>query len=157
MKQLSDELLDCAKKRLSTNVSEITECDLRRAQSDLYYAVFHAICAALVEPLHAAKLSKAFTRIYVAIYRYPDHGKMEQRARQLGSTSQYAKEVTRIARAFVDLKNKREEADYNPLSTHENSVIRNDVQKIETLRRDFWSLPEEIRIGFALHVTKLGR
>ncbi|MEM9476743.1 MAG: hypothetical protein AAGA71_15720 [Pseudomonadota bacterium] len=157
MKQLSDELLDCAKKRLSTEVSSITESDLRRAQSDLYYAVFHAICSALVEPLNAVKLSKAFSRIYVAIYRYPDHGKMEQHARKLGSNADLPREVRRTAQAFVDLKNKRQEADYNPLSTHENSIIRNDIQKVETLLRDFWSLSDEVRIDFALQVTRLER
>jgi len=80
---------------------------------------------------------------------------MEERARLVPSNTDFPNPIKNLAKSFVDLKNKREEADYNPLSVHDVSIIRNDLQKIETVLDQFWALSEEVRIGFALYLTKL--
>lgn len=108
--RLSEQLLLVAEARLSEDKVR-NEANLRRATSDLYYAVFHAICEALVEPLGRHPENKAFIEAYTKIYRQLDHGHAEKRCKKVLEEKSFSKEIQGLAEIFTTLKNKRESAD----------------------------------------------
>lgn len=129
-----------------------SEANLRRATSDLYYTMFHALCEALVEPLAVRPDDPAFVEIYTHLYRQPNHGYAEQRCKSVAQGKSYSKEIKRFATHFVTMKNKRELADYHPLEKLDISVVRNDLELTETNYEHFWTTDSAERISFACHV-----
>jgi len=105
---------------------------LRRATSDLYYAVFHAICEALVEPLTLQPDNPAFVETYTSLYRQLGHKQAETRCRQVSTDEQFPLEIRQFAKQFITLKNKREKADYHPLEQFVITSVKNDLQTTET-------------------------
>lgn len=147
---LSDQLLDVARARLAGGLH--SEANLRRATSDLYYAMFHAICDALVEPFDAVPHSAAFREAYRSLYRQVEHGHVERQCRKIIEERKLSQPFLAFATHFVSLKNKREEADYDPLQTFDVEKVRNDLEVIETRLAGFWSAPKAERAAFAFLV-----
>lgn len=99
--------------------------DLRRAISAAYYAVFHATLAAAADQYVGA--SKRTTSHYGLVYRSVDHKDisdvcLEVRRPQLSAKlSRYAPsggfdaDTKAYANAVTELKQRRDDADYNPL------------------------------------------
>lgn len=129
------------------------EAALRRATSDLYYAVFHAICEAVTSQIGADVENPAFVETYKAMYRQLEHSQAEKRCKAVAKDERFSPEISRFAKLFVTLKNKREKADYDPLEQFSISAIRNDCGTAETRLRDFWSAPQEERVHFACYVA----
>lgn len=158
MRQLSEQFLECARRRATTPIAERTEGDLRRATSDLYYALFHALCGALVEPMGVNAESAAFREPFLSIYRLPEHGFVEKRCRDAqAETSGFSDPEKRFAKAFVSLKNKRTQADYDPLARLAISTVRNDIQLVESVLAEFWAIPSVDRVAFAYYLAVKGR
>ncbi len=148
---LSEQLLSVARNRLSGSFH--SEANLRRATSDLYYAVFHAVCEALVEPLGAAPASRAFKETYRSLYRGVDHGNAERVCREIIKERGLSQAITSFAKQFVSLKNKREDADYDPLQRFAVSTVKTDLATTETRLREFWAAPMTERSAFACMVA----
>lgn len=149
--RLSDEFVRVAQARLDDK-NLVSEANLRRATSDLYYAAFHAICEALVEPLGLHPDNAAFKEMYVNIYRQTEHGYAERRCNSAAKSGDYSPEIARFSKLFVTLKNKRENADYHPLEQFKLSVIRNDCAMTKTRLNSFWASNSEERAAFACYV-----
>lgn len=149
--RLSDQLILVAKARIGDERHR-SEANLRRATSDLYYAVFHAICDALVEPLGGDPESGAFKAIYTRMYRQVRHDHAEKQCKSIARGEDYSVTLRRFAKHFVTLKNKREAADYHPLETFSISIARNDLATTETRLRDFWTVDAGERTAFACAV-----
>ncbi|WP_129590305.1 hypothetical protein [Roseovarius nitratireducens] len=128
------------------------EANLRRATSDLYYAMFHAVCEALVEPLGAIPDSEAFIETYTNLYRQLDHGYAEKRCRAVTQDKHFSLEIVRFSKLFITLKNKREKADYHPLEMFKFSVVKNDLETTETQLRAFWEAGSSERASFSCFV-----
>jgi len=140
-----------ARARISETAAR-NEANLRRATSDLYYCVFHAICEALVEPLGIVPDNEAFKETYTNLYRQLEHGYAEKRCREAAQNELFPVELSRFAKLFVSLKNKRERADYHPLDQFRISVLKNDLETTETRITDFWRAPASRRAHFACFV-----
>lgn len=153
MRQLSDEFLECARRRLNEPIASRTETDLRRATSDLYYALFHAVCGSLVEPLRTHEDVPGLKEIYAALYRKPDHGRIEKQSKNVLKNTSIDPRFKRFAQQFSGLKNKREDADYNPLAQMKLSTISRDFETVETVLKEFWEADASARIGFAILLT----
>ena len=148
--RLSDELLDVARDRLSGSIH--SEANLRRATSDLYYAVFHAVSEALVEPLVGHTSGEPFKEAYVSIYRQLDHGLAEKRCKIVAQGKELPEEIRRFAKHMTSMKEKRVQADYHPLETMQVSVVKNDLQMTEARLKSFWEAPPGDRTAFAYFV-----
>ena len=150
--RLSEQLVLVARARISDR-STRNEANLRRATSDLYYAVFHAICEALVEPIAgAASANRAFVETYTALYRQLNHGYAEKRCRTVAQGNTFPANIAQFAKLFITLKNKREDADYHPLQTFAVSIVRNDLETVETRLAAFWNADPAERAAFACFV-----
>ena len=100
------------------------EADLRRATSTAYYAAFHALCEMLADqmiPLKKSPLDVRLSRLYVRVYRSVKHEHIWKR--DLFQNS----DATKTVQTSLDnLRQKRIEADYIPLTFHYLSTEVND-------------------------------
>lgn len=146
-------MLLVARARIS-DVSTRNEANLRRATSDLYYVLFHAICEALVEPLAGADpANRAFIETYTRLYHQLNHGYAEKRCRSVAQGDTYSIDFARFAKLFITLKNKREDADYHPLQKFAVSIVKNDLETVETRLAAFRNTDPAERAAFACHVA----
>ncbi|WP_284165243.1 hypothetical protein [Frigidibacter sp. SD6-1] len=150
--RLSEQLLLVAKARIGDKAVR-NEASLRRATSDLYYVAFHTICEALVEPMfRAGPANKAFVETYTKLYRQLNHGYAERRCKAVAQGGEFSAEIARFAKLFIELKNKRESADYDPLDKFAVSIVRNDLEKVESRLQAFWKADSAERAAFACFV-----
>jgi hypothetical protein len=154
LRQLSDEFLECARRRLLTPSRHKLEGELRRATSDLYFSMFHGVCGALVEPLGFDHETPGFDTVFTATYRQPDHGRLEKHCRDAqAAASAFSSPLKQFATQLSSLKNKREQADYCPLSVFKFSTVNNDLQTVESLLDRFWKTDAQERARFAVFLT----
>lgn len=152
---LSDELLDTAKKRLGERTGR-TEADLRRAVSDLYYALFHVLCETLAALVDADSDRAASKEAWLSLYRLPDHDFVAKRCRD-GRIHDYPEAVRRFAAQFVTFKAKREDADYDVSKQFVHSQVANDIGIVETTIRGFNAVSTQHRQNFAVFVSVKSR
>lgn len=152
---LSKQLIETARRRIVTQAG-ISEADLRRAVSDLYYAVFHRICESLIEPIGFDTDNKAFLDTFKTIYRLPDHGLLEKRCKEALGHS-FTPEIKAFAQCIIGLKNKRHDADYDPLAKFAISEVENDLNLTQAALAGFSSCDPQERARFAFFVALDGR
>lgn len=153
--QLSDQLVRTAANRLE-NPTTLTPADLRRATSDLYYAMFHRVCEALVAPIGSDPSNAAFVDTFRTLYRLPDHAYLEKRCREIKDHA-FSPSVKAFALQVVVLKNKRQDADYDPLSRFKISAVQNDVKLVRELLDEFNKAEFAEQSRFAYFVSLRGR
>ena len=104
----------------------VRQVDRRRAISAAYYAVFHFALAALADQF-VGKAERTTVR-YALAYRSVDHNKLEglskiARLEKIDKNSKYSKfvpedgfgeSIREFASLFLELKEKRNSADYDP-------------------------------------------
>ena len=149
--RLSDQLIRVTRSRINEEKFR-NEANLRRATSDLYFATFHAVCEALVEPMGGDPDNAAFKEIYTRVYRQVRHESLEKRCKSIAEGSDFSVDLRRFAKLVVTLKNKREAADYHPLEVFSVSIVKNDLATTETRLRDFWNAASGDRATFACSV-----
>ena len=152
---LSGQLMLTAERRLE-NPTSLTPADLRRATSDIYYALFHKVCEALVIPIGSDPESKAFRDTYITLYRLPDHAYLEQKCKEVRSHA-FSDAVKHFAAQLVTFKNKRQIADYDPIAKFEISIVKNDWSIANSVLTDFNSVTPEEQARFAFFVALRGR
>ena len=125
---------------------------MRRATSDLYYALFHRLSEALVEPLGADPENPLFIETYLTLYRLPDHAVLDKKCKAaLGQA--FDVEVKRFAQSIVTMKNKRHDADYDPLKKFVISEVQNDLGIAAAALNGFDSIDAPQRARFAFFVA----
>lgn len=109
------------------------QVDVRRAISAAYYGVFHYILAAAAD-LHIGGTARPAKR-YTLLYRSVDHRTMRalcEEAKKPTPSARYRKyipnglgpNIQAFASAFLDLQEKRHDADYDPLKLMKVSDAR---------------------------------
>lgn len=148
---LSLNLIQAARQRCETKPS-ITEADLRRATSDCYYSLFHCICEALVEVIGADPEIAAARDTFETLYRLPDHEFADKRCREI-SKHDFCEEVQNFSKHFSAMRNKRRQADYEPLSRFSRSNVLNDIERTQAVVSAFRAADQQQRIRFAFFVS----
>jgi hypothetical protein len=87
------------------------EAFMRRAVSTAYYAVFHALCRMCADELIGGKHAR--TQARQRAYRALDHRSAKAVFRS-SSASDLTPAMLAFGRVFVDLQQRRHEADYEP-------------------------------------------
>jgi len=154
LRQLSDEFLECARRRLNTAAATKLEGELRRATSDLYFSLFHAVCGAVVQPIGTDSETPGFRDVFLTLYRMTDHGRLEKHARDAAAKeSGFSDVFKQFSRQISAMKNKREQADYDPLAQLNLSTVGSDLQSIETIMDRFWAEEPSTRARFAMFLS----
>ncbi|MBF9042528.1 hypothetical protein HKCCE4037_04280 [Rhodobacterales bacterium HKCCE4037] len=116
--------------------------------------MFHAVCGALVEPFGLDSDTEGFTTVFKAVYRQVDHGRMEKNSRDAAHrSSAFSDPLKSFAKQISGHKNKREQADYDPLAKINVSTISSDLQTVETILDQFWQADARERARFAVFLA----
>lgn len=120
-----EHLLDQATRLITPlQVGARRQVDLRRAISSAYYAVFHALLGELADEFVGA--SQRNSNRYALVYRSVDHARLRQLCQDLARarlpqkydsytpTGGFGADVEAFAVTFIELQDKRHEADYDP-------------------------------------------
>ena len=133
----------CYKLVPPSSTSPPTQADMRRAISTAYYALFHTLAASNAELIAGQPHSSISSYAWERVYRRLDHGRAKNNLRvALDLLSQRG---VNFARAFIDLQDRRQEADYNPNPQVVPSDALNIIARAQTAIRDFAQLTQEER------------
>jgi hypothetical protein len=149
---MKDDLLDRARIALSGRRRQKTVY-LRRAVSDAYYAIFHALCINNADYL--VGVTRRGSEAWARIYRGLDHSKAKELFRRSAFQSR-SPNFEIIAAAFIELQEQRHLADYDPTPNFRSRgqvgpIIRLSelaIQAIEALPAD------DARLLASLLITK---
>lgn len=85
------------------------QAELRRATSNAYYALFHALAQ-----LAADLLAEPGTREWTRVYRALEHGTCKQACEKLVKGGGLTQSLRDVANSFITLQDARHAADYDP-------------------------------------------
>jgi hypothetical protein len=129
---------------------------LRRATSDIYFALFHKVCETLVAAIGQDADNAAFRETYITLYRLPEHGLLEKRCKEaLGQG--FSIEVKKFAQHLITMKNKRHQADYDPLEKFAISDVENDLSLARSALTGFDKVVAAERARFAYFASLDGK
>ena len=120
-----------------------SEADMRRAISTAYYALFHTLAASNAELIAGQPHSSISSYAWERVYRRLDHGRAQNNLR--AALDLLSQSGANFARAFIDLQEQRQEADYNPNPQVVPSDALNIIAQAQTAIRDFAQLTQEER------------
>jgi hypothetical protein len=107
--RLDEGLIDVARALVAS--ADGGEAFLRRAVSTAYYALFHAICDVCNQELVG---ERNYWDFITPIYRSPGHQSARAFFDRCRSARYFGVAIAEIGEVFVDLQDKRHDADYNP-------------------------------------------
>jgi len=120
---------------------------LRRAVSDAYYALFHALAFACANSL--AGVTKRDSSAWRRIYRSLEHSRAKEEFGR-AETRALHENIARIGVAFKQLQEARHAADYDPATTLRR---RSDAEALigiaETAISDLDALPADLALDLA--------
>ena len=130
-----------------------TASDLRRATATAYYALFHHLCGCFSTiVLHPA--GREFVRARLQAYRYIDHGPARSRCLEAKSPSRkFPPGIVKFAETFIELQQRRNEANYDPTVLFDEAFVRNYVGDAERAITAFNSESAEAQRAFAIFVA----
>ena len=120
-----------------------SEADMRRAISTAYYALFHTLAASNAELVAGLPQSSISSYAWERVYRRLDHGRAQNNLRAV--LGQLSPSAENFARTFIDLQDRRQEADYDPNAPVTQSRTLNIIARADTAIRDFAQLTQEER------------
>lgn len=138
----------------------IRQADRRRAISAAYYAVFHYMLTAVADQFVGREARK--TARYALAYRSLDHNKLEELCKiasneKIDKKSKYAKFIPEesfstniriFASLLIDLKEKRNSADYDPLHWVKIADARNAISAARSAIEQFDNAQPEETVTF---------
>lgn len=107
----SDHLIGAARRILRLK-GRPREVDLRRAVSDCYYALFHALAGSCADSF--VGVGKRGSDTYVQVYRSLDHTAAKRVLTREKDRADRPRELRDFAALFVMLQDLRHQADYDP-------------------------------------------
>lgn len=127
------------------------QTNLRRAVSTTYYALFHCLANNCADMLAGADASNRDELAWEQTYRALQHGTAARRCDSQG-IARFPGEIKFLAAKFVDMKTKRESADYAAESDLTPAEVIADINDSEAAISQFRQAPARDRRGFAVYV-----
>lgn len=147
---MSDDLIGTARRLAKASPRRPRQADLKRAVSTAYYAVFHAIArdaADLIAGTGADRPDKAWLQTYRAL----EHGFASSACKQVRNLG-FPDGIVTCARLFVDLQQRRHDADYNPLARISRSEALEAADQAELAIQSLRATPRKDRRAFAIQL-----
>ena len=127
------------------------QTNLRRAVSTTYYALFHCLANNCADMLVGADASNRDEPAWEQTYRALQHGTAARRCDSQG-IARFPGEIKFLAAKFVDMKTKRESADYAAESDLTPAEVIADINDSEAAISRFRQATARDRRGFAVYV-----
>ena len=130
------------------------ETDLRRAVSNAYYALFHALARTCADTLVGSSPASRRRRAWRQTYRALNHGYARRQFERLRLMSEFPTEIRDFGMLFSDTQIMRHRAEYDPHASdefHRAQVLRL-IGEVEDAINQFLSVPAADRGEFAVYV-----
>ncbi len=127
------------------------ETNIRRAVSTTYYALFHCLATSNANMLVGGPSAHRSQPAWRQAYRGLQHRTARQRCERQ-DIIKFPAEIQDFAERFVDMQQKRHEADYDPDATFSKSDVIQDITDAEDVIRCFNSVPVRDRRAFAVYL-----
>jgi uncharacterized protein (UPF0332 family) len=157
-------LIDQAEQLLITKNSrgQVRQSERRRAISAAYYAVFHTVLTALADKI-VGRGERAASN-YALVYRSVDHGRLEALCKSVSkgkpdsksklvpfvSDGGFGTNLRQFALLAIDLKEKRNEADYDPAKWVNLEDARTAIRSARSAIGHFATIPVDEKRLFLL-------
>jgi uncharacterized protein (UPF0332 family) len=102
---------------------------LRRAISAAYYAVFHSLCHMCADAFAGAR--RDAREAWRQVYRSVDHGIVKKKCENNIFEKEFPPEVRQFGAIFVQLQEKRHEADYDPYTNFRRKDVEEAISQAE--------------------------
>jgi hypothetical protein len=148
---MDDEFLALAARLAQASPRRPRQAELRRAVSTAYYALFHAIAKNAADCLVGVERAHRPDRAWLQAYRALDHGSAKT-ACEAARNMPFPPNIKSCADAFVELKQARESADYDP---RHRLTRAETLEAVEKAREAISALRQSAvidRRAFAVHV-----
>ena len=123
------------------------QADLKRAISNAYYAMFHALCHSNATALWGNPGGTPGAPGWSRIYRSLEHNQARQRMNQITGSSP---QLRNFASTFQALQNHRHQADYDPNSRYLRSGVLNLIGQADASIQDLLSTSQDERRTLAV-------
>jgi hypothetical protein len=151
------DLIKTAKELLNSGRGKIRQSNLRRAQSSVYYALFHTLARCCADTMIGGAQATKSTPAWRQVYRALDHGPAKSACQSSDMIKKFPKEIQDFANLFATMQEKRHEADYDPDARFAVSEIETDIGAVESAIADLVSAPIRHRRAFAVWVLLKNR
>ena len=156
---LSHTLIELARAIAQTPIPDDPhDTHLRRATSSAYYAMFHCLaesCASLIAGAYPDDVSEsAWTQAYRAL----DHSMVPNKTKRNRQIfDQFSPAIKRFANMLVEMRAKRERADYNPTQTFTYVDVTANINDAAAAIDEFEKTTETERRSFAIFILLIIR
>jgi uncharacterized protein (UPF0332 family) len=113
-----------------------TQSNLKRAQSTIYYAVFHCLARDAADMLIGSKGANRSQKAWTQVYRALQHNKAWERCKKVVDLT-FPDSVKDFAAAFRILQHKRHRADYDPDSRLTKQEVAIDIEYARQIIADY--------------------
>lgn len=124
---------------------------MRRAQSTIYYALFHCLARNAADMLVGTDDATRSRKAWLQVYRALNHNTVFSRCDQ-ALIGRFPETVQEFGDHFKAQQLKRHEADYAPTVQLEVEAVKNDLDIIRAVIADFVAQPEKDRRAFAAYL-----
>ena len=150
---IADDLLDIARRLGQGDAGQPpNQTDLRRAISNVYYALFHAIAQSNADTLVGDEPQLRDQVAWRQAYRALEHGYAKRRCQQAQLSPRFSPPVQGLARHFVHIQNRRHQADYDPDEIFNHQGVLSSITEADGHIRAFRAVPVQERRAFAVYI-----
>ena len=130
------------------------ETDLRRAVSNAYYALFHALARTCADMLVGSSPASRRRRAWRQTYRALNHGYARRQCDRRRLMSEFPMEIREFGVLFSDTQIMRHRAEYDPHASDEfrRTQVLRLIGEVERIISRFLSAPAADRREFAVYV-----
>ncbi len=128
---LPADLLNTARGLINLKQDNLEQTNLKRALSTAYYAMFHALCRNCADSFVRMKETCRSQCAWEHAYRAFNHRRVKERCNKPEFDNSFPVGIQDFARKFVELQEKRHEADYKPSCTLNRYGVFYDIESAE--------------------------
>ena len=145
-------LIATARDLVETGRGRPRQSNLCRAVSTTYYAMFHCLATCCADTLVGSSSSSRDELAWQQAYRALDHGTARRRCMSGHLAGRFCLEIREFADKFVDLQEKRNQADYAPANDFSKETVTAEIETALGAIRRFQRIPLKDRRAFAVYV-----
>jgi hypothetical protein len=124
------------------------DANLRRAQSSIYYALFHTLAKECADLFVGGNGASRGQRAWQQTYRALDHGRAKGACTHGTMITRFPDPIRDFANIFAQMQEKRHEADYDPLAKLTKSEVSADIAMARLTIQDYMRSPRKDRRAF---------
>lgn len=148
---LTDDLVEVARSLTEFGRNKPKQAYLRRAISTAYYAMFHTLTKCCADSLLGTSKSNRSNEAWLQAYRAMNHGDAKTSCGK-NVIKKFPVEIQDFASVFVQMQQKRHEADYNPNEKFLKSSVVVDINLVEASIKKFKLVSLKDKRAFAILV-----